>query len=162
MLEPKAQAPKIELETTDGRHVSVPELLKKGPVLAAFYKTSCPVCQFTFPFLERIYKAYGNHKVAVLGISQDDAGDTKEFQAEYGLSFPSLVDADGYPVSNAYGITNVPTVFLIAPDGKIAESFSGFDKKGLEEASARLAKHLGASPAPVFKPGEQIPDYKPG
>jgi len=162
MLPAGADAPEIELPDSSGRPVMLSELVSKGPVLAAFYKVSCPVCQFTFPYVERIHKAYGNDRVAIVGISQDDAGDTKEFAAEYGVTFPSLIDASGYPASNAYGLTNVPSLFLITPEGKIAVSFSGFDKKGLEEISANFAKHLGRSTAAVFNPGEKVPDYKPG
>lgn len=162
MLEAGSKAPPIQLSDTDGKRVSVAELLKKGPVVAAFYKVSCPVCQYTFPFLERIHRAYGNTSVTLVGVCQDGAGDTREFGAEYGLSFPSLIDASGYPVSNAYGITNVPTIFLIEPDGKISSSFSGFDKKGLEDISKRFAKQLSKPAAPVFQPGENVPDHKPG
>jgi peroxiredoxin len=162
MLPADVQAPAIELEDTEGRKVAVADLLKRGPVLAAFYKVSCPVCQFTFPFIERLHKAYESRPVAILGISQDNAADTKEFAAEYGLTFPSLVDAEGYPASNAYGLTNVPSLFLIAPDGTISASLTGFDKKGLEDISAKIAKHLSITPAAVFQPGENVPDNKPG
>src|SRR6266849_3255234 len=148
------QAPPIELPNTDGKRVSLSSLLKKGPVVAAFYKVSCPVCQFTFPFVERLHKAYGSEHLTVLGISQDDAADTREFAAEYGITFSSLVDADGYPVSNAYAITNVPSVFLIAPDGEIVVGEHGFDKQALESISAELGKHLSRPPAAVFHTGE--------
>jgi peroxiredoxin len=157
-----AQAPPIELPDTQGRRVAVSSFLKNGPVLAAFYKVSCPVCQFTLPFVERIYKAYGNGKATIIGISQDDARDTTEFASEYGLTFPSLIDDEDYPVSNAYGLTNVPTLFLIQPDGTIAASFTGFDKTGLEGLSAGFAEHLAQPAAPVFNPGEKVPDHKPG
>jgi peroxiredoxin len=162
MLQAGAEAPEIELPDTDGRQVTLSELVSKGPVVAAFYKVTCPVCQFTLPYLERIHQAYKNQSVSIVGISQDDAGDTREFGAEYGLSFPSFVDGSGYPASNAYGLTNVPSFFLITPEGKIAVSFSGFDKQGLEAISAQFAKHLGVKPAAVFNPGEQVPDHKPG
>ncbi|HMD32024.1 MAG TPA: TlpA disulfide reductase family protein [Candidatus Acidoferrales bacterium] len=157
-----AQAPAIELPDTEGRPVAVSKLLEKGPVLAAFYKVSCPVCQYTMPFVERIYKAYGGGKAIILGISQDDARDTKEFAGEYGLTFPSLIDAGDYPVSNAYGLTNVPTFFLIQQDGTIAASFTGFDKAGLECIAAGFAEHLSAPPAAVFNSGEKVPNHKPG
>jgi peroxiredoxin len=157
-----AQAPPIELPDSSGRSVAVSALLSKGPVLATFYKVSCPVCQYTLPFVERIHKAYGSEGVAVIGISQDDARDTRDFSKEYGLTFPSLIDAEDYPVSNAYGLTNVPTVFLIQPDGTIAASFTGFDKAGLEGISAGFADHLSKPAVPVFMPGEKVPDHKPG
>jgi len=157
-----AQAPSIELPDTNGRRIAVSSLLHKGPVLLAFYKVSCPVCQFTLPFVERIHNAYGSDKVSIIGISQDDAGDTKEFDAEYRLTFPSLIDEEDYPVSNAYGLTNVPTLFLIQPDGTIAASFTGFDKQGLEGVSASFADHAGKPAVAVFRPGESVPDHKPG
>ena len=157
-----AQAPPIELPDTDGRPVAVSALLQKGPVLAVFYKVTCPVCQFTLPFLQRIHKSYGNEKVTILGISQDDAADTREFRMEYGLSFPSLIDAEDYHASNAYGLTNVPTLFVIQQDGTIAASFTGFDKQGLEGISASFAEHLARPAAPVFLPDEKVPDHKPG
>lgn len=157
-----AQAPPMKLPDTEGHPVALSSLLQKGPVLAAFYKVSCPVCQFTLPFVERIHKAYGNEHVAIIGISQDDARDTREFRAEYSLTFPSLIDAEEYTVSNAYGLTNVPTLFLIQPDGTIAASFTGFDKEGLEGVSASLADHLSKPAAAVFRPDEKVPDHKPG
>src|SRR2546427_9954549 len=108
------QAPTFALNGTNGQPFSLADALRKGPVVAAFFKISCPVCQFTLPFLERLYKRYGSDGVAFLGISQDDARDTKDFAKEFGVTFPMLIDdEDGYLVSNAYGLTNVPTIFLI-------------------------------------------------
>jgi len=162
MLAAGTQAPAIDLPDTNGHRVSIEELLKKGPVLAAFFKVSCPVCQMTLPFLERIHKAYGSDKAAIVGVSQDDAADTKEFNREYGLSFPALIDAEDYPVSNAYGLTNVPTLFLIQQDGTIAASLTGFDKQGLEGVAASFADVTGRPPMAVFRPDEKVPDHKPG
>lgn len=155
-------APDFALPSTDGKTVSLRQALKKGPAVIAFFKVSCPVCQFTFPFLERIHKAYGNESVSILGISQDDARDTKEFMKEFGVTFPSLTDESGYPVSNEYGLTTVPTVLLVTPDGKVRLSCTGFSKADLETISAEFGKHLGRSPEPVFQEDESIPDYKPG
>src|SRR6267154_12745 len=104
------KAPEISLATVDGKPFSLQNALKKGPVLAAFFKVSCPVCQYTFPYLERIYKEHGNGKLTIVGISQNDQRDTKAFLKEYGVTFPTLLDdPDGYAVSNAYWLTNVPT-----------------------------------------------------
>jgi hypothetical protein len=100
--------------------------------------------------------------VTVWAISQDNARDTHEFWQEYGLSFPALLDEEGYPASNAYAITNVPTVLLVGSDGKARVSGNGFSKKDLETISAQIAAHVGQPVAPVFLPGENVPDYKPG
>jgi peroxiredoxin len=155
-------APTFTLTEVNGKSYALADALRAGPAVITFFKISCPVCQFTFPFLERMHQAYGPSKVSFWGISQDDARDTKDFNREYGITFPSLLDGDNFPVSNQYGLTIVPTVLLIAPDGKVLVSFSGFDKKELEKISLELGKHLGKPAARVFKPGESVPDYKPG
>ncbi|HJY87701.1 MAG TPA: TlpA disulfide reductase family protein [Candidatus Acidoferrales bacterium] len=156
------QAPAFALNGASGHPFSLAEALRKGPVVAAFFKITCPVCQFTLPFLERLYQSYGDQRASFWGISQDDARDTKEFCQEFGITFPTLLDEDGYPVSNQYGLAQVPTVLLIAPDGKVLVSSVGFSKADLESISSELARLLGRSPAPVFKPDEIVPDYKPG
>ncbi|MBI3670799.1 MAG: TlpA family protein disulfide reductase [Acidobacteria bacterium] len=155
------QAPTFALSSMNGRSFSLADALKKGPVVAAFFKISCPVCQFTLPFLERLHKTYGDH-ASFVGISQDDTSDTKEFCAEYGVSFTALLDEDGYPVSNQFGITNVPAVYLIAPDGKVTVSSEGFSRADLEKISTELGCHVGRPPLAVFHADEVIPDYKPG
>jgi peroxiredoxin len=157
-----AKAPAFILQSTDGKKSSLADALKKGPVVAAFFKVSCPTCQFTAPFLERLHESYAGEKFTLWGISQDDARDTREFLQEFDVEFPTLIDENGYPVSNQYGITNVPTVFLIAQDGKIQESSVGFAKKDLERMAAAVAAASSAPPTSFFKPGEVIPDFKPG
>jgi peroxiredoxin len=155
-------APDFSLVDTNGLRCSLASALKRGPAVVAFMKVSCPVCQFTLPFLERLHEAYGNDGVSFLGVSQDDERDTHEFWQEYDLTFTALVDAEGYPASNAYGLTTVPTILMVAPDGKVQVSGTGFVKKDLEKISAEIARRLGVPAAAVFRPGESIPDYKPG
>jgi peroxiredoxin len=155
-------APPISLADASGKQVSLAEALKDGPVLAAFFKVSCPTCQFTMPFLERLHQSYGGSKFTLLGISQDDARDTRDFCREYGVQFPALIDQRGYPVSNEYGLTNVPTMFWISPDGQIQTTSVGFAKADLERMAAQAAQAAGKPAAPLFKPGEVIPETKPG
>ena len=156
------QAPAFALKDGDGKSHTLAEALKQGPVLLAFFKVSCPVCQMTFPFLERIHQGVkGKTNVRVWGISQDDAGDTRAYAREYGCTFPLLLDDSGYPVSNAYGLTNVPTLFLVKPDGTIQLTSVGFDRKDIEAAAAEFGKLTGQS-LRVFQPSDQVPDFKPG
>jgi peroxiredoxin len=155
-------APDFSLKGLDGKEYSLGKLLERGPVVAAFFKISCPVCQFTFPFLERIFKRYDGDGVTFLGISQDDAPSTKQFTAEYGLTFPMVMDEKGYPVSNAYGLTSVPTVFLIETDGTVKVSSMGFVKSDLETIARELGERKKISAAPLFRPDEKVPENKPG
>ncbi len=155
-------APGITLKDVDGKSASLADALENGPALLAFFKVSCPVCQFTFPFLERLYETYPGAKVGFFGISQDAAADTREFIEEYGTKFPVLVDDRGFPASNEYGLTNVPSLFWVKQDGKIQVSSVGFSKGDLEKIASEVARAAGQQAKPLFRPGEIIPDYKPG
>jgi peroxiredoxin len=155
-------APAFALKSLDGKEYSLAKLLAKGPVVAGFFKISCPVCQFTFPYLQRMAERYSGDSATVIGVSQDDARGTKEFNREYGVTFPTLLDNAGYPVSNAYGLSMVPTIFLIEPDGKVKVSCMGFDKADLEKIAAELSQRRKIAAAPLFRPDEVIPAQKPG
>lgn len=156
------QAPTFELTDAGGRSYSLAEALKQGPVLLAFFKTSCPTSQFTFPFLERLHRAIqGGNNARVWGISQDDARDTRDFARELGCTFPMLLDEDGYPVSKDYGLSYVPTLFLVERSGEVRLSSVGFEREGLEAAARAFGEAVG-QPITVFHAGEPVPDYKPG
>jgi peroxiredoxin len=161
-ISPGNTAPGFSLKGLDGKEYSLHSLTQKGPVVAAFFKISCPVCQFTFPFLERLHKRHGGDGATFLGISQDDARGTKSFASESGVTFPMALDDRGYPASNAYGLTSVPTVFLIDTDGKVKLICMGFDKKSLETIATELAERRKVAPTPLFHPGESVPAHKPG
>jgi peroxiredoxin len=156
-------APDFKLQTMDGKQFSLREALTRGPVVAVFFKVSCPVCQYTFPFLERIYKAHGGKNVTIVGVSQNEKKDTAAFIKEFGVTFPVLLDdTNAYPVSNAYGLTNVPTIFCIGQDGEIEISSVGWDRKEIEEINQKAAKLNGDGLKPVFRPDEQIPKFRAG
>jgi peroxiredoxin len=157
-------APGFSLTGLDGKSYSLEVLRQNGPVVAAFFKISCPVCQFTFPFLQRIYQRYGNDKVSFLGISQDDAKATAGFARQYGITFPMALDEKekSYPASNAYGLTNVPTIFLIDADGTVRVASMGFVKDDLERIAAELAERRKIPPTALFAANESVPANRPG
>ena len=122
--------------------------------MLAFYKVSCPICQLTFPYLERLA---ASESVQMIAISQDDATTTEGFNRRLGITFPTLLDEskNGYPASNAFGISAVPTLFLVEPGGQVSTSFSGFSKRDLE----KLGERAGVKP---FRPGDDVPEWKAG
>lgn len=156
------KAPNFSLKGLDGKDYSLHELLKRGPVVAAFFKVSCPVCQFTFPFLQRMYKQVGGDGVTFLGVSQDDARASKDFARQYDVAFPVAPDEKGYPASNAYGLTMVPTIFLIDTDGSVRVSSMGFIKGDLEKIAAEVAERRHLPRQPLFQAKDAVPEQRPG
>jgi len=156
-------APGFSLKSLEGKEYSLEKMLEKGPAVVAFFKVSCPVCQYTFPFLQRIAERYANDSATVIGVSQDDAASTKAFNKEYGITFTTLLDDPvKYAVSNDYGLSMVPTIFLIEPDGRVKISSMGFDKSDLEKIATELSTHRNAAAVPLFRSNEVIPASKPG
>ena len=158
-----AKAPSFELYTSDGKKFALQNELTTGPVILAFFKVSCPTCQYAFPFLERLHKAYQNKGVKLIGVSQNDAKDTAFFAKEFGVTFPIVLDdTSKYPVSNAYGLTNVPTIFWIDQDSEIEISSVGWVKADFEQINRKMAEFGKAAPATVFTPGEDVRDFRAG
>lgn len=162
-LEAGQKAPSFDLKSLAGGNLSLADTLKKGPVVVAFFKTSCPTCQYALPFLERLHKRFSNGSIQIVGVSQDPPEDTAEFCREYGLSFPMLIDEENYVASSAYGLHFVPTIFLIQPSGEIQLSSEGFCKADLVAIQDELSKVNPANGGPeLFPSNESIPEYKPG
>ncbi len=160
MLPPGTSAPSFQLPQLTGEVFELARELQSGPVLLVFFKISCPTCQFTLPYLEQLFQsasACSGKKPQIIGISQDDAEGTREFNEYFGVSFPVLLDQEAtqYEVSNAYHITHVPSWFLVLPDGVVERSETGFHRAELE----RLGELFGQSP---FQPGERLPAFRPG
>ena len=157
------KAPDFTLTAMDGSKFSLQEALGRGPVVLAFFKISCPVCQYAFPYVERIYKTYGGKNVTIVGVSQNEKKDTAKFNQEFGVTFPVLLDdTKSYPVSNAYGLTNVPTLFWIGQDGEIEISSVGWVRKEMEDIHRRAAETSGDGWKPLFLSGEQVTDFRAG
>lgn len=164
-LEPGTAAPEFSLPDHKGQVHSLSEGLAKGPVLLVFFKVSCPTCQYALPFFGRLHKRLADAPVTLWAVSQNSIDHTNAFGREFGVeTLPVLFDPDeeAYPVSNVYGITNVPTAFLIEPDGSIALTSVGWSK----DETAAIARRLGEAAAEpslvLFAPQENVLAFRPG
>ncbi len=156
-------APDFELRAMDGQRFVLRDELAHGPIVLAFFKAGCPTCQYTFPFLARLERAYGHKGVRIIGVSQNDPKKTADFTKEFGVTFPVLLDnTETYPVSNAYGLTNVPSIFWIGQDGEIEVSSVGWVKADFAEINQKMAEAGKIAPAVVFQPGEDVRDFRAG
>jgi peroxiredoxin len=113
---------------------------------------SCPTCQFTLPFLQRLEGS----GLQIVAISQDDQKGTSKFLNRFRLTLRTLIDkAWDFVVSSAFRITHVPSLFLVETDGSISLAAEGFNKADIE----RLGARFGAVP---FGIGESVPAMQPG
>jgi len=146
-------APEVTFYDDLGHAHPLRNLLADGPVLLVFFKVSCPVCQLTLPYLQRI----SGPSLRVIPISQDTVAATLGFSQAFGLQLPALFDRedDDYPASNAYRLTNVPSMFLVESNRRIAWELVGFNKRELESLAGRAGR-------PMFHSGDMVPEWKAG
>ena len=155
---PGSQAPGLRLPRLEGGEAggeaTLAEFAARGPVLVVFYKVTCPVCQMTLPFVERMHAA---GTLAICAISQNDARDTREFNRSFGVTIPTLLDSEDedFPASNAYGMASVPTMFLVEGDGKISQVTEGWSKLDMEALGA-------AAGIALFRADDDVPAWKAG
>jgi len=159
-LEPASKAPDFELRDLDDRERSLSEISDQDLLLLAFYHSACPTCRFAMPFVANMANLLQTPAVKIWGISQDPEDESASFARELDLKATVLIDEDPFRVSAAYGLTNVPTLFLIS-DGEIIKTCVGFSREDFDEIAAALAKK-SARPVPDIYGANDIPALRPG
>jgi thiol-disulfide isomerase/thioredoxin len=129
-----------------------------GPKVLFFYKVTCATCQMAAPLVQGFEDAYPG---AILGVGQDPKGKLLEFSREFGMTFRSVPDIDGYEVSNAWGIRVVPTTFLVEGD-TVLDTVEAWDRDGLNRLSKRVADMTGSEYRPISDPADGLPELRPG
>lgn len=161
------RAPEAPFRGADGSRETTASLLERAsglPVLLAFFKTSCPTCKLTWPYLQRLHEAYGGTGVKVVGVSQNGVDESRNFFEEWGrATFDLFLDPEPtFAASNAFGVESVPHLVLVAPDGTVEDAFTGWSRKKMEALGARLAERAARPPVPVVPPGDLVGDFKAG
>jgi hypothetical protein len=130
-----------------------------GPTGLFFYKVTCPTCQLAAPTMGVFADAFPGR---VVGIGQDPVTDLERFSHEFEIGISSIEDVPPYPVSDAYGIVSVPTLFLVGAEGHVLDVVGAWDRAGFNRVAATLAEITGADPVEVSTPDDGRPAFKPG
>ncbi len=144
-------APDFTLDRLSGGTVSLADLRGKIVILD-FWATWCPPCEFQVSELNAFYDAHREDgDVEVLGISVDAEGPAAvgPWVGEKRVRYPILLG--GEDLARRYGAVGFPTLFIVAPDGRIDSQHVGLiENATLEEAlqRQRLGPPAGSSPRP--------------
>lgn len=100
-------------------------------VIVNFWYASCPPCREEAPDLEALHTQYADAGVTMIGVNvSDDAGTSRSFAKDFGVSYPSIVDVDDNGVQLAFADgelrpNSVPTTLILDKEGRVAARFSG-------------------------------------
>ncbi len=131
-------APDFEAEAPDGTMHRLSEYAAHGQyVLIDFWASWCGPCIGSFPFMKEIYATYKDRGLVFLGVSCDKNRDAwLKALEKHQLPWTALRSpARKGDACELYGITGIPAVILIAPDGKVIST----DLEGME-LKAKLAE----------------------
>ncbi len=144
-LEVGSMAPDFELKTLDGETVKLSSLRGQVVVLD-FWATWCGPCKRGLPVLNQVvqWAAEADMPVKFFGVNVWEQGEgaqklalAKGFWDPQNFSFSSLIDPDDSVVAE-YGVTGIPTSFIIGRDGKVEVVHQGFDPSMVEAMKAEL------------------------
>lgn len=141
------QAPSFEARLVGGDTARIDDFLGEGIVLN-FWATWCVPCQRELPLLEQVARQGDEDGVTVVAVNM---GETEEeilaFLADFDVSFPIVLDADG-SISRLYAVPVLPMTFFIDGNRVIRYRRAGELREGhIAEGLSRIAAHPKVIPS---------------
>ncbi|MDP9017098.1 MAG: TlpA family protein disulfide reductase [Candidatus Eremiobacteraeota bacterium] len=94
-------------------------------VVMNLWASWCPPCRAEMPDLQRVWLAYKNRNVVVLGVNQGESPQrARDFAQSLGIHFPVLVDQD-QQYGRVYAALGLPTTIIVDAHGTIVRGFDG-------------------------------------
>lgn len=132
----------LKFTAVDGTAIDLAKLRGKV-VLVDFWATWCPPCREEVPNVVAAYNKYHDKGFEIVGISLDQNKDSLlAFTKEHGMVWPQYFDGDGWEnkVSKNFGITEIPTMWLVGKDGKVLTT------NAREDLAGQVGKALQTTP----------------
>lgn len=137
-------APDFTLTTLDGDTITLSDF-RGQPVLVNLWASWCLPCRAEMPAMQKVYDAYADDGFIVLAVNataQDSRAAAQAFVAEFGFTYPILLDADGR-VADLYQLRAFPSSYFIDANGVIQDVVFGGP---MDEAllATRVERLIGA------------------
>jgi peroxiredoxin len=133
-------APDFTLKSNSGKNIKLNEY-RGDVVMINFWASWCGPCRQEMPALEQLYSKYKDLGFVILGVNIDeDSSKAVSMLSKIPVSFPVLFD-NTKKVSNLYGVSAMPTTFLLDRDGNLRYLHKAY-KPGYEQKYAKQIKAL--------------------
>jgi peroxiredoxin len=135
MLEPGAAAPDFLLRDTAGEPFHFEAERAKYAYLLVFWSIFCEPCRLQMAAVQNLYQKYRDAGLRVAAVALDGEplkNVVAGFVRQEGYSFQVLIDEtdarDMFKAADAYGVSGMPSTFLVERSGRIAFSRVGLVK----------------------------------
>lgn len=151
-------APDFRLRTVDNAYWVLGAPDRRRSVLLVFFRRESKACRVLLPFVERLHRRTRPQEAEVLGISLDGQRDSLEFAEDYTLTFPMLLDPPDYPTAQSYRVDQVPALFRLDADLRIADHSVGWSRSRFQSIAEAYLSSIGSRGDGVWEPGDIVPD----
>lgn len=121
--------------------------LRGRVVVLDFWATWCGPCVASIPHLIELHNKYADQGLVIIGHTDGSSTELEAFIKAKNMPYLISVGAD---IGDAYGVSGIPHVFVIDPDGKVAWGGHPADMQESVITTALKNVRLSASPAPRF------------
>jgi len=143
-----AMFPEIQL-----KHLNKPDRFSssrlRGKVtLVDIWASDCPPCRESLPALNELYRRYHAQGFELVGISvYEDVPASLDFLKEFPVDY-ILLDDSKHEFVKSLGVKQMPTSYLLNPEGRVELITRGFKPKDLKVIEETINRLLKKAPPP--------------
>jgi peroxiredoxin len=152
------RAPAFRLRGTDNAHWILGEPDRRASVLICFFRREARTCRLLLPFLERIHRRARAREAEILGVSLDTPRDSLEFAEDYSFTFPILIEREDRNTVRAFRVMEVPTLFRLDADLRVADALVGWSRAGFERIASAFLEATHARLRTVWEANDLAPE----
>lgn len=131
------QPPAFTLDRLEGDSLHFPEELQGKVVAIRFWADWCPFCKTEMRDIEPIYQRYRDQGLVILAVNvRQNRATAERFIRKLDISYNTLLDLDGN-VARAYGVSGLPTTFIVDRSGRLHTKILGESTPELFEKIVR-------------------------
>ncbi|RYG36981.1 TlpA family protein disulfide reductase [bacterium] len=142
LIKPQTPMPPFEGRDEKGGRLNMKALLKgKRGLLVNLWFSACTGCVAEMPALVKLDSEFRGKGIAFVGVNPiDDVSSARRTVELRKLPYRTLVGEDAQKLAKSVGVVAYPVTLMVNAEGRVVETFMGFDEARFRSALESLAK----------------------